>query len=241
MRSSGIYFCGAAYAILDFSINLLNQLGGLDINDALPCYVLDLPESWDKLIASVSSNTRKTIRKSYEFLERDGYKFIFRLRQQPEDLPAALERFFTLHAARSLAKDMKEHPDRLTGHKKHTTMVADFARKMAIRGRLLLPELEINEEVVATRIAFCLGNDLYLYYSGFNPNWRKYGVMTTLMVETMKWAIDNGFKRVNLSTGNDLGKTRWRPSEILYYNKIQVSPTLRGRLALGIYKATTDG
>ena len=224
----------------ELSINYLNPLGGLDINDTLPCYVLDLPESWDKLIASVSSNTRKSIRKSYEYLERDGYKFFFQPRHRPEDLPAALNQFFTLHAARSLAKDMKEHRDQFTSQRQHIIMLEDFARKMAERGQLLMLELEINEKVVATRIAFQLDKDLYLYFSGFNPDWRKYGVMTTLTSETIKWAIENGFKRVNLSTGNDLGKTRWRPLEILYYNKVQASPTWRGRLAFHIYNSVVN-
>ena len=222
------------------SINLLNQLGELDMNDTLPCYVLDLPESWDKLIASVSSNTRKSIRKSYEFLERDGHKFFFRTRQRPEDLPAALEQFLKLHAARSLAKDMKEHRDQFTSHRQHIAMLDDFAGRMAERDRLVMLELEINEKIVATRIAFRLDKDLYLYFSGFDPDWRKYSVMTTLMSETIKWAIENGFKRVNLSTGNDPGKTRWRPVEILYYNKMQASPTLRGRIAFQIYNRVVN-
>lgn len=119
-------------------------------------------------------------------------------------------------------------------------MLEDFARKMAERGQLLMLELEINEKVVATRIAFQLDKDLYLYFSGFDPDWRKYGVMTTLTSETIKWAIENGFKRVNLSTGNDLGKTRWRPLEILYYNKVQASPTWRGRLAFHVYNSVVN-
>jgi CelD/BcsL family acetyltransferase involved in cellulose biosynthesis len=219
------------------SPGLQKRLGGLNADDALPCYVLELPGSWDQLIGTVSSNTRKSIRKSYEFLERDGHKFCFRIQEQPEKVSEALEIFFSLHAARSAAPDMKIHRDRLTGYKDRTDIVADFARKMSERGSLKMLQLEIKDEIVATRIAFLLGSDLYLYYSGFDPNWRRYGVMTTLMAETMKWAIANGIERVNLSTGTDSGKTRWRPHEIRYYNKIQVSPTLRGKLAFYIHES----
>jgi CelD/BcsL family acetyltransferase involved in cellulose biosynthesis len=217
----------------------LVQLGGLANDDILPCYLLDLPESWEKLLAGLSSNMRKSIRKSYEFLERDGHKFLFRSQNQPEQLSAALECFFSLYAARSRAQGMKTHLDRLTGHPRHRAIIADFAKEMAQRGQLHMLQLEIEGTVVATRIGFQLGDDLYLYFSGYDPKWRKYSVMTTLMAETIKWAIKNGMKRINLSTGSDPGKLRWRPDEVKYHNSVSVSPTLRGRLVSSTYRLTS--
>jgi CelD/BcsL family acetyltransferase involved in cellulose biosynthesis len=215
------------------------QLGGFAQDDMLSAYLLELPESWEQLLAGLSSNMRKSIRKSYVFLERDGHKFVFRSQRLPEQLDAALESFFCLHAARSEAQDMKTHLDRLTGHPRHRAIVADFAREMAERGQLHMLQLEIEGAVVATRIAFQLGDDLYLYFSGYDPNWRKYSVMTTLTAETIKWAVKNGMKRVNLSTGTDPGKLRWRPVEIQYHNCICISPTLRGRLASSTHQLTS--
>ena len=228
-------FLWRGFRLPGLSVELLDDLGGLNKDDALPCYIVELPTSWDELATRLSSNTRKSMRKSYEFLERDGYNFGFRSREHPNDIPEALSRFFSLHAARSLSKDMTLHRDRLTGYPKHSALVADFARTMAERGQLRMFQLEIGGAIIATRIAFVLGDDLCLYYSGFDPRWRKYSVMTTLSIEIMKWAINNGFKRVNLSTGADLGKLRWRPSEVLYYNKNQVSPTWRGQAASRLY------
>lgn len=43
-----------------------------------------------------------------------------------------------------------------------------------------------------------------------------YGVMTTLMIETIKWAIEHKFAFINLSTGKDLSKLRWKPTEISF-------------------------
>src|SRR4029077_8999332 len=139
-----------------------------------------------------------------------------RPREQFADIPEALSHFFALHAARSLAEDMTTHRDQLSGYPKHSAMVRDFAYAMAKRGQLRMFELAIAGETVATRMAFLLSDDFYLYYSVFAPWWKKYSIMTTLSVEIMKWAINNGVRNVNLSTGTDLGKLRWRPSEILY-------------------------
>ena len=42
-------------------------------------------------------------------------------------------------------------------------------------GHLRLFELEIGGNIIASRLAFVLGPDLYLYFSGYDPSWRKYG------------------------------------------------------------------
>ena len=81
-----------------------------------------------------------------------------------------------------------------------------------------------------------LGPDLYLYFSGYDPSWRKYGVMTLLVTETIKWAIEHGLQRVNLSTGNDQSKLRWKPYEIIFRDAVQIAPTARGRCAYLAYE-----
>jgi CelD/BcsL family acetyltransferase involved in cellulose biosynthesis len=75
---------------------------------------------------------------------------------------------------------------------------------------------------------------LYLYYTGYDPNWRKYSIMTTVVAESIKWAIENRLKAVNLSMGNDVSKTRWGPKEIVFRQGVQVSPNWWGRLAFAI-------
>lgn len=202
----------------------------------LPAYILRLPDTWDKLRANVSSNMRKNIRKSYEFLERDGHSLTFRAIAQPKAVPAALERFFILHAARADVAGMIQHPNKFASPR-NRRFCAEYAQRMADCGQLRLFELEIDGNVVASRMGFIFDSELYLYFAGYNPKWRKYSVMTTLMSETMKWAIDGGIQTVNLSTGKDLSKVRWRPTQVVYQNALQVAPTIRGRLSFLAYDA----
>jgi len=35
--------------------------------------------------------------------------------------------------------------------------------------------------------------DLWLYASGFDPNWRRHGVMTMLTIEVMHWALQSNY------------------------------------------------
>lgn len=195
---------------------------------SLPDYLLTLPSTWDKLRAGVSSNMRRSIRKSYENLEHDGYRFRFRIVTSPKDAQEALQQLLKLHAARSEVADMIKHPNKFVPHR-HLAFLTGYVMGMAEAGQLRLFELHIGGEVKASRMAFLLGSDLYLYVGGYDPAWRKYSIMTTLMCEIIKWAIDQNLAHINLSTGTDQSKLRWRPSAIIFSESTQVSPTLRGR------------
>jgi hypothetical protein len=52
-----------------------------------------------------------------------------------------------------------------------------------------------------------------------------------------KWALAHGVERVNLSTGRDQSKVRWKPREVLFHSAVQVSPTLRARMTFGVFRA----
>jgi CelD/BcsL family acetyltransferase involved in cellulose biosynthesis len=213
----------------------LAGLAELIEDSELADYVLPMPKTWDKLRAGVSSNTRKNIRKAYEFLERDGHAFTFRAIEKPDAVSAALEHFFRLHAARANASDMTiDHPDRFA-NPRHRRFLVEYVQRVAERGLLRLFEIEIDGQVIASRLAFLLDSELYFYFAGYDPNWRKYSVMTTLMSEALKWAIDHRVKIVNLSTGKDLSKMRWRPCEIVHRSAVQIAPTIRGRLGFTVY------
>jgi CelD/BcsL family acetyltransferase involved in cellulose biosynthesis len=55
--------------------------------------------------------------------------------------------------------------------------------------------------------------------------------MTTVVAEALRYAIEHRLRSANLSTGNDVSKTRWGPSETVYRDAVTVSPTMRAQLA----------
>jgi hypothetical protein len=61
--------------------------------------------------------------------------------------------------------------------------VRDFlyavCNNLAARDAVRLFQLRIGAEIVASRIGFAVGDSIYLYYSGFDPAWGRYSVMTT--------------------------------------------------------------
>jgi CelD/BcsL family acetyltransferase involved in cellulose biosynthesis len=106
---------------------------------------------------------------------------------------------------------------------------------MAQRGQLRIFQIEIGGQVVATRIGFVLGRELYLYYSGYDVQWGRFSVMTTVVAEAIKWAIGERLAIVHLSTGHDVSKLRWDPHELPYRSAVQLGPGRRSHLAFRAY------
>jgi CelD/BcsL family acetyltransferase involved in cellulose biosynthesis len=200
----------------------------------MPYYLVPLPDSWEKFRSGLSTNMKEAIRKCYKNLARDGHAFTFRAVERPEDMLASLDRLLALHSERAQFKYATRHRD-LFAKASHRAFIVELAQLMAGRDQVRIFELEVDGNVVASRMAFLLGDELYLYYSGYDLAWRKHSIMTTLMCECFKWAIERGVKVVNLSKGKDPSKLRWRGREVMFHDALLMSPTRRGRLISRAY------
>ncbi len=204
-------------------------------------HVVDLPSSWEELRSSMKRNLRESIRHGYNSLKRDGHVFELRVASNPESVAGALDRFFALHAERAHLTGTVEHPDHFRSAVSRR-FLCDVCERLAKRGIVRIFQLCIGGRIVATRIGFVVGNSLYLYYSGYDPLWSKYGVMTTTLVEAIKYAISQGMASVNLSPGTDVSKTRWSPRVVPFARATQVAPSQLSRIAWNLYsRAKTSG
>ena len=196
-------------------------------------YVLQLPESWDAFRGTLPRNIKESMRKCYNSLARDKHAFSLNVITSADDVPAALSRFFELHENRAGKTGTIDH-DNVFDARAAREFLLDYCQSLARSGGLRIFQLMIADQVVATRIGFAFGDELYLYFSGYDIAWGQYSVMTTTVAEAIKWAIANGFRVVNLSTGTDVSKTRWRPDPIHFQGGFTVSPALSSRVAFAI-------
>jgi CheY-like chemotaxis protein len=200
----------------------------------MPDYLVPLPGSWEKFRSGLSANMKEAIRKCYKHLARGGHSFTLHTVSRPQDLPASLDRLFALHSERAQLKYATRHRD-LFAQASHRAFISDVANQFAERDQLRIFELEVDGKIVASRMAFLLGDELYLYYSGYDLEWRKHSIMTTLMCECFKWAIERSVKVVNLSKGKDPSKLRWRGREVAFHDALLMPPTRRGKLVSRAY------
>jgi CelD/BcsL family acetyltransferase involved in cellulose biosynthesis len=214
--------------------------GTLEPEPTLINYVLDLAPTWEEFRSRLKRNIRESLRHCYNSLKRDGHSFEFHVARTPAEVAAALDRFHILHMLRAQATDMAPHPDRFKS-KVLRRFLAAVCERFAARGAVRIFELCIGGKAVATRIGFVVGDSLYLYYSGFDPSWSQYGVMTTTVAEAIKYAIGQGLHSVSLSPGTDVSKTRWGPREVLYRGAFEWRDRLRSRAARWVYLTARSG
>ncbi len=206
-----------------------------DIDSFLP-----MAESWDAFHAALPKKTRKHLRKSQNDLRADAIAYEFRVVTAPERIGASLQRFYEMHALRASLKDVVQHPNVFTSDRARG-FLDDYCAQMAQNGDLRLFEIVVGDRIVATRMGFALGDELYLYFSGYDPEYGRYSIMTTLIAETLKWAHEHGVRLVNLSSGVDRSKTRFRPQTVTAEGFYTRGASWRGGLALALMRRLRHG
>ena len=213
-----------------------------DQRDALwqrevPAYMLALPDSWEAFKHGLKRNVCESLRKCYNSLKRDGHEFEFHVAHEPAHVASMLAHLFRLHYARSSVRGTVVHADVFaSAHSRR--FLLEVCERLARRGHWRAFTLRIAGQVVAIRLGFRFDDALYLYYSGYDPPWGRYSVMTTTVAEAIKHSISDGIRVVNLSTGNDLSKTRWGPTEVTTLDVTLCAPRVRSRLAHWAYRGS---
>jgi CelD/BcsL family acetyltransferase involved in cellulose biosynthesis len=202
-------------------------------------YVMDLAPTWDEFRASLKRNIRESLRHCYNSLKREGHVFELQIATSPADVRRACEIFLELHGQRAEVTGTVTHPNRFES-KAAQQFLFEIADRGTKRGSTHVFSIVIGGKTVACRIGFIVGQSLYLYYSGYDPAWSKYGVMTTAVAEAIKFAIERKLTTVNLSAGTDVSKTRWGPRCEEYDELIEPRETLRARLGFSAFRMASD-
>jgi len=205
-------------------------------------YVLDLPSSWEQFRTQLGRNVRESLRHCYNSLKRDGHAYEFVVAREREEVRQALGTFFALHRMRAAMTHGPKHPDRFAGRALQTFFY-DVCDRLAARDAVRIFQLRIAGEIVASRVGFVAHDSVYLYYSGFDPSWGRYSVMTTTLAEALKYSIANGIKTANLSLYTERSKLRWRPRRVELRSALISREPLRSRVACTAYRwvRSSDG
>lgn len=196
-------------------------------------YIVNLDTNWQQFCASHKRNLKEAIRKAYNAAARNHVELTFSILESKTDLIARLPEFFRLHSARAQDSHGPKHRDYFSSEAERQFITNLIETSDVIQPRLFV--VEHNHKVVAARLGFLHEQTLYLYFSGFDPAYGCYSVMTRLVVETMKYAVNHGIRRVNLSTGSDQSKLRWSPQCVEYRSDRHWSMTPRGQLLSKLY------
>jgi len=197
-------------------------------------FILPLPASWREFKASRSRNIKESLRKCVNSLRRAGLSPTFRVISDARELRQALDVFIQLHSARAALRQTVFHPDVFASPAARSFLYEVTDRCSAV-DRVRAFSMELDGRTVAIRLGLVAGRSLYLYYSGYEAEYAKYGVMTHVVARAIQYAIENGFETVNLSTGNDISKTRWSPVQSTFRRALIGSQTRYAAHAVALY------
>ena len=214
--------------------------GNLHWQPPLSDFVLDMAPTWEEFRRRLKRNIRESLRHCYNSLKRDNHRFELQVIEDPAEVSRGLDRFLELHLMRANLKTTVRHPNRFASQVCRNFLY-EVCDRLARRGVVRLFQLEVGSQIVAMRIGFVVGGGLYLYYSGFDPAWSRYSVMTTTMAEAIKYAIAQGITTVNLSPAKDISKTRWSPRQVDFQSAYEQNGRLRSRLARRAYMTARSG
>jgi CelD/BcsL family acetyltransferase involved in cellulose biosynthesis len=203
-------------------------------------YVLPLPHSWDELRNRLPRNVKESLRKCYNSLKREGHQARLEVAKEPAAVAAGLDHFLRLHGCRASLASNVRHLN-VFGSGRARSFLRALCSEMAPRGEARVYLLHVADKVVAARVAFLHGRHLYLYYSGYDVAWGRFGVSTTLVAEAIRQAIDEKLEAVNFSFGTDVSKLRWRPIEVQYREGVQPSHRARAVLIRSGFTLATRG
>jgi CelD/BcsL family acetyltransferase involved in cellulose biosynthesis len=218
--------------------DLVEGLNGLGIVSRIdmPFEYRELPKTWEDLVRGLNRSMKDNVKYYPKLMVRTGYPFRLRIADSPDDVAAALPSVYRLHSIRAAVDKGVAHKDYLE-REDHRSFLNEVGPRLAARGEMKVGLLEVGDEVVAAQIWLEESKTLFLYYSGYKPEWSKYSVAMITTSEILKNGIGRGLDRVEFLRGTGQFKTRWDTHQRTQLEVTWASHARSIRALLGSYRS----
>ena len=169
---------------------------------------LDLPSTWDEYLKTLSPKQRRETGRRFRRLEEEG-DINYRVVENAE--PEVLDAFFKL-----MRVSRKDKAAFLTPNME--SFFRALAQTMAEAGMLRFGVLEISTKPVAAVMCFDYNDKVYLYNSGYDPEYGYISVGLLSKLLSIKDSIERGKKVYDFLKGPEEYKYRLRGREIPIYS-----------------------
>ncbi len=166
---------------------------------------LELPGSWEELLASVSRNLRSQLGRRRRALEREGRLRFRTTAADPEELERDLVAFLRVEGSgwksgsgTAILSDLRTE-----------RLYTDFARAAAAAGWLRLHLLELDGVPVAADLNCRFAGGTFLLKTGFDERYGQFSPGLVLRGEVLRAAILEGSTFYDFLGGPDGYKLRW--------------------------------
>ena len=189
------------------------------------CPYVVLPASFEELLATRSSSTRREYRRRWRDLNRAGQVSIRTTTAGP-NLERDWARFLHVEASGWKGKTRTAIITRPDAKAFYDQVVRDTAE----RGWLRLTLLELDGAVVGGQLAFSFGGEAFLIKTGFDESYASLGPGAAIQAEVLREAVEEGLRGADLLGAADPYKMRWT-DQLRPRQRLRVFRGSPGRLA----------
>jgi CelD/BcsL family acetyltransferase involved in cellulose biosynthesis len=155
-----------------------------------------LPGSWEDYLASLGKKDRHELRRKLRRLLDGGTRVELEVYREQHEVLAAMDIFFDLHT-RSRQDKTEFMTDEMT------SFFRRMASSMSAEDLIRLFILYVDSKPVASVLCFDAGSYLYMYNSGYDPEFSSLSVGLVSKALCIRWAIENGKQGLDFLRGNE--------------------------------------
>ena len=171
-----------------------------EISVLQPSPSIHLPSSWEVYLQSLHKKQRHEVRRKERNIERD-YQVELVFSESSTNIGDEMTRLI------ELMRNEKEKAEFLTPTtEKFLLGLAEAAQEA---GCLNLASLTLDGKLAAAYMNFIDDNKLWVYNTGWNPEFSNASPGWVLLVKLIRWAIENGLDEVDLMRGGEEYKYRF--------------------------------
>jgi CelD/BcsL family acetyltransferase involved in cellulose biosynthesis len=171
---------------------------GFEVTEELEAVAprLDLPDTWDAYMASLGKKDRHELRRKIRKLYESGAGITFDILTTQDEVAGAMDEFLDLHR-----RSRADKTDFMTPEME--VFFRRMASAMAAEGLVRLFMLRVNGKPAASVLCFDAGSYLYMYNSGYDPEFSSLSVGLVSKALCLRWAIENGMKGLDFLRGDE--------------------------------------
>jgi len=182
-------------------------LGNVSVEDVCPR--AELPSSWNAFLSGMRQKDRHEIKRKIKRLTREAANFRY-LVTTPSCFSQDIESFLELHRKSDPSKMVFMNPER-------EAFFREMAWTLLQKGWLELSFLEVDGKRLAALLNFRYGDTVYVYNSGYDPEFHHWSPGWVLVSYSIQDAIERGVKRYDFLRGGESYKYRFSAIDFEIY------------------------
>jgi CelD/BcsL family acetyltransferase involved in cellulose biosynthesis len=157
---------------------------------------LALPDTWDAYLESLPKKDRHELRRKLRRLFDSGARVDLEVLESQDEVNAGMDAFLRLHTI-----SRQDKAEFMSGQMPVFFRV--MASALSREGLVRLFMLNVDGKAAASVLCFDAGSALYMYNSGYDPEFSALSVGLLSKALCIKWAIENGKQCLDFLRGNE--------------------------------------